>query len=230
MYVEVVSARLCKISGALQCVEIPIRLDLQEAVCFWEIPQSTPIKAVQARHSPSLSLLSASSSTHSLLRRISGLFCLSAEKWPWHRKLVLFCWLLLWPSTFSSFRVSAKNNKKNFSNGWSVVVEAGCCCVSSFVLRDCWMLRVVWRSHLADGKLFWNFSPQLTKLANAACVRKHSSTSPATFRISNSTNRDLVATNQSWCEFNGSFEHHLQICARLLCRLWYWFLALLFFL
>lgn len=63
-----------------------------------------------------------------------------------------------------------------------------------------WMLRVVWRSHLADGKTVWNFSLQLTKSANAACVRTQSSSSKATFRISNSTKRDLAATKESWCK------------------------------
>lgn len=128
IYVEVVatfrSARLCKISGALQCVEIPIRLDLQETACFWEIPQSTPIKAEQLATAPHF-LCSQPPRALTLSSEGSLDSFVSAEKWPWHRKLVLFCWLLLRPLAFSSLQVSAKKKKNPFSNG---------CCVSSIVL------------------------------------------------------------------------------------------------
>lgn len=75
-----------------------------------------PIKGEQACHSSSLSLLSASSSSHSLLRRNSGLFCFSAETMALTQKT---CALLLVVIVAVCIQLFAGecNNKKTFSNG-----------------------------------------------------------------------------------------------------------------
>lgn len=111
------------------CVEIPEPVSglawRENAWAEWEIPLCAAYKRGRGSQQLFTFPLSTCSSSHFLLGGISGLFCLSAEKWPCHRKAALSCWLLWLHFAFSATEVSAKT----VSNSWSGILKS-CWCIT----------------------------------------------------------------------------------------------------